>query len=1220
MAQIRVDVIGDASSLKRALAEAGGASQTAAGHFSSLAKTMVGLGAAFVGASSILEGFKKSVDAAEALNAATRQLDAQLRANGESVKAVAPYVAALNAQFEKLGFTSAETEAAFTRLDRASGSAAIAYKEIGLAADLARAKNISFSQAALLIGKVIDGNTSALNRYGIAIPKGTDAINALAIAHQKLAGQAQAAATPMKVFSATVTDVSAKIGNELLPVIDKYLGALDKWLSKSENQKKITDDVAKGVKLFEEAISAASDVIKAMVGPTEAIVNALGGFKQTLEIILGLKVAGTLASWSSSFGLFGGSVASASTNVGKLRAALLLLGSSSVLTAIGAAAAAVGGVVASSGSAPNVPGLPKTGKADTLNSLAQAGLIPGGVATRIGNQTGANSSSFGAAMQDPKFVAALWAWAVQAGLVGPSQTGSGGDTAAKVAAGMAKVPSPAASGTLSHNQIYSLLINAGFSPAAAANFVGIAGAESGGRPGALNTNAATGDYSAGLFQENFFGSLGPSRVAKYAPEFGLSGSMSPQAFAAWLLKHPAAQAKIAYQQSSGGTNYQPWMGDAYVKAHPELLNGGATGPPGSTTLPDTSGPGGGKKAPSYKLPQAAQAAVTAAQSAFVTNMTAATLGTLTDALTHEENLLKAHHDTAGAAKIAAEITAAQKKLEDSFLKAATADGQAASKAAASAIAAFAKGQDGPAAKYIKAEVADLKAEKAQLDKALAAAPQAEKAAIQTQIEAVSKQIAGLKGVTGWIKAVAEIVGKFSARLKAEGDQYTALLAQQTAASELQAVGYFADTADTLLGINKSIVTSLQEQKATLETEEKDLKAKLASAPASLRAGLKTQIAAIAGKITGLTGSISSAMGTVEQDLASAVTAAQSQFQTAVGNLQSDLDNQLQQNALNASGATADQTQLSAMQAADQLKGLTDSVAAAQKALDADTAAGATSTADQIAQDQAALAAAKRSLDEYNLQIKVQDESATATAAATKQTNDMNTALAGLESDLLSGKITAQQFDTALAGLEKTYGVSVATTSAEFIAVASAARGVEGAFNALISWINSQTGSSIPSVGGAAPSGANPFPPGANTTTTGGPGGGGFNVPVGASGFSSVPTSPPPGASGYTGNIHTPGLQMALGGIVPMLHAMNGLMLHGPQMARDYIPVMANGGEMVLNGIQQSRLWRTINSPVGARSGGGGGDIHIHVAGSVISEKELFNIVRRENQRTGSRNR
>ncbi len=332
MATIRVDVVGDSTSLKRALAEAGGASDKVGGQFSHLAKTMLGLGAAFVGASGIIEGFEKSVEAAEALNVATRQLDAQLKTNGESVKAVAPYVEQLNAKFEKLGFTSADTEAAFTRLDRASGSAAIAYKEMGLAADLAAAKHISFSQAALLIGKVIDGTTSALNRYGIAIPKGTSAVDALAIAHQKLAGQAAAAATPMKVFSATVTDLEAKIGEQLLPVIDKYLSKIDAWLSKSENQKKVTDAVAQAVKIFTETVSATAEVVKALIGPTEAVVSALGGMKQVIKDLIVLKLALTLTGWAQSFVSVGTSAEGAKGKVSGLSGMLKALPTAVAIT------------------------------------------------------------------------------------------------------------------------------------------------------------------------------------------------------------------------------------------------------------------------------------------------------------------------------------------------------------------------------------------------------------------------------------------------------------------------------------------------------------------------------------------------------------------------------------------------------------------------------------------------------------------------------------------------------------------------------------------------------------------------------------------------------------------------------------------------------------------------------------------------------------------------
>jgi hypothetical protein len=161
------------------------------------------------------------------------------------------------------------------------------------------------------------------------------------------------------------------------------------------------------------------------------------------------------------------------------------------------------------------------------------------------------------------------------------------DTAAKATHGVNMKPGQS---RYSDKQVYDLLINAGFSPTDAANFVGIAKAESGLNFKALNDNASTGDYSVGLFQENFFKSLGPARTARYAPMFGLSANMSPDAFVAWLQDHPAAQAAIAHDlfNSSG---YSPWQGDAYIKQHPELLSqgGGGGGTVWGTPPPFTSG-------------------------------------------------------------------------------------------------------------------------------------------------------------------------------------------------------------------------------------------------------------------------------------------------------------------------------------------------------------------------------------------------------------------------------------------------------------------------------------------------------------------------------------------------------------------------------------------------------------------------------------------------------
>jgi hypothetical protein len=146
---------------------------------------------------------------------------------------------------------------------------------------------------------------------------------------------------------------------------------------------------------------------------------------------------------------------------------------------------------------------------------------------------------------------------------------------------------------MTSQQVYKLLIGAGFDPASAANFVGIAQAESGYKSNALNNNPKTGDYSVGLWQENFFQSLGPARVARYAPMFpGAPTTVS--GFTAWLQTHPEAQAKIALDlyHSSG---YSPWKGDAFVSAHPELLAGAAgnvfgTPPPFTSNLPAAAKP------------------------------------------------------------------------------------------------------------------------------------------------------------------------------------------------------------------------------------------------------------------------------------------------------------------------------------------------------------------------------------------------------------------------------------------------------------------------------------------------------------------------------------------------------------------------------------------------------------------------------------------------------
>jgi Lysozyme like domain len=117
------------------------------------------------------------------------------------------------------------------------------------------------------------------------------------------------------------------------------------------------------------------------------------------------------------------------------------------------------------------------------------------------------------------------------------------------------------SGVYNYQQLQQLWVQAGGNPAAAALMAAIALSESGGNPRALNNNPATGDYSVGLWQINYFGNLAPSRTARY-------GTPSQ------LQANPLLNAQAAVDLYAGGKGLGNWSGDAAYAAY---ASGGMSG-------------------------------------------------------------------------------------------------------------------------------------------------------------------------------------------------------------------------------------------------------------------------------------------------------------------------------------------------------------------------------------------------------------------------------------------------------------------------------------------------------------------------------------------------------------------------------------------------------------------------------------------------------------------
>ena len=114
----------------------------------------------------------------------------------------------VTAQSNLSAYSRGDLEGALTALTQTTGSASKGLNLLSLATDLARARHMDLEKAALLVGKVADGNTSALKRYGIVLDKGATATQALAAMHQKFSGAA-------KIYGDSSAGAAEKFHNSL---------------------------------------------------------------------------------------------------------------------------------------------------------------------------------------------------------------------------------------------------------------------------------------------------------------------------------------------------------------------------------------------------------------------------------------------------------------------------------------------------------------------------------------------------------------------------------------------------------------------------------------------------------------------------------------------------------------------------------------------------------------------------------------------------------------------------------------------------------------------------------------------------------------------------------------------------------------------------------------------------------------------------------------------
>jgi hypothetical protein len=182
-----------------------------------LRRTAVAVGAALgavFGAAAIGRFLRSSVDASEALRRSQQLLAQQLQNTGVRWGDVERQIRGTSrALWETHRLTDGEVYTTLQRLTAVTGDYQRSLENVGLVADVAAGLQMDVSAAAQLVGRVMQGNTSILTRYGIELEEGANAVEVL---RERFAGMAKEGTTAGEAFRKAWGDLKEALGAVLV--------------------------------------------------------------------------------------------------------------------------------------------------------------------------------------------------------------------------------------------------------------------------------------------------------------------------------------------------------------------------------------------------------------------------------------------------------------------------------------------------------------------------------------------------------------------------------------------------------------------------------------------------------------------------------------------------------------------------------------------------------------------------------------------------------------------------------------------------------------------------------------------------------------------------------------------------------------------------------------------------------------------------------------------
>ena len=298
------------------LKETGDAAKKADGDVSGsgggMSKLAKGAGIAGLALGGVLVGgLISSVKSAMAAQVANAALDQAIKNTGQSAAAAAPQIDSAQAAARNLGFANSDTTASLTRLEQVTGSTGKSVSDLAIAENVARAKHEDLATATQSVAGALMGNARAAKQLGVMIVPVTtniDAltaanggslkgVDALTIAHAKLADK-------LATGAATVSAISAKVKDQASIYAGTAAGGMAKFSAQMDYIKETIGtallpalgDITQAVGKFTGYLAANPAVMKLLLVGLGALSIILVTASVATKLVTAAQTIGSIAS------------------------------------------------------------------------------------------------------------------------------------------------------------------------------------------------------------------------------------------------------------------------------------------------------------------------------------------------------------------------------------------------------------------------------------------------------------------------------------------------------------------------------------------------------------------------------------------------------------------------------------------------------------------------------------------------------------------------------------------------------------------------------------------------------------------------------------------------------------------------------------------------------------------------------------------------------------